>query len=57
MTLLKRACVWVDYESVAPVARLYFAEALQSSAIADENVIRFDVCRAVRWDGRTSSRR
>ena len=47
MTLLKRARVWVDYESVATVAKLYFAEAVRCSAISDKNVVWFDVCRII----------
>lgn len=53
MTLLKWARVWVDHESVATVAKLYFAEALRCSAIVNENVVRFDVCRSMRNDVRT----
>lgn len=53
MTLLKWARVWVDHESVATVAKLYFAEALRCSAIVDKNVVRFDICRSIRNDVRT----
>ena len=48
MTLLKWACGWINHESVATVAKLYFAEAVRCSAIVDENIIRFDVCRSIR---------
>ena len=53
MTLLKWARVWVDHESVATVAKLYFAKAVRCSAIVDKDVVRFDVCRSIRDDART----
>jgi len=48
MTFLRWARVWVDHESVATVAKLYFAEAVRCSAIVDKNVVRLDVCRSIR---------
>ena len=52
MTLLKWARVWVNHDSVATVAKLYFTEALWCNAIVDKNVVRFDVCRLIRNDVR-----
>jgi hypothetical protein len=48
MTFLKWARVWVDHESVAAVAKLYFAEAVRCSAMVDKNVVRLDICRSIR---------
>jgi len=52
MTFLRWARVWVDHESVATVAKLYFAEAIRCSAVVDKNVVRLDVCRSIRNDVR-----
>ncbi len=47
MTLLKWACGWVDHDSVATVAELYFAEVDRCSAIVDENIIRLNICGSI----------